>query len=409
MNSLSEYILSLHPRKVAVIASMYPPYPEGVQQLWGGTEIDIEYLVRSLHNSSVQTDVISLHYIKPHDQREEGITRIGTYTPYVLSGNKKSLVDFTYKELFRPIFFLKLIRALKKDKPDVVVIGKTYQFSLAIYVACLILHLPYIVRYDWSCPAYPKEVPCTIRNAFDCPDCFERTRGIKIPKLVKSLAPLYFVPLFFLKRYFWNRSIKVSVVSQFYRQVGESFGIYPGLIEVAPPKSQLRAENREIQRLKSLYKKENTIIILFIGRIELDKGILLLLEAFELPILKNEDIKLLIVGTGNLESSVHAAAQRDSRIEYIGLVPHAQVGNYFSIADLVVVPSIVPEAYGLVASEAVSLNKPVIGFEIGGLKEIFNKSENGFLVKGVTAEGLAQKISWVIDKIVKLKDNTPGD
>jgi glycosyltransferase involved in cell wall biosynthesis len=158
-----------------------------------------------------------------------------------------------------------------------------------------------------------------------------------------------------------------------------------------------------------LYKKENAIIILFVGRIELEKGILLLLEAFELPILKNEDIKLLIVGTGNLESSVHAAAQRDSRIEYIGLVPHAQVGNYFSIADLVVVPSIVPEAYGLVASEAVSLNKPVIGFEIGGLKEIFNKCENGILVKGVTAEGLAQKISWVIDKIVKLKDNTPGD
>jgi glycosyltransferase involved in cell wall biosynthesis len=409
MNSLSDYILSLHPQKVAIIASMYPPYPDGVQHLWGGTEIDIEDLVSSLHQNSVQTRILSLHYIQPSNKTETDITRIGTYTPYVLSGKRKALLDFIYKEFFRPLIFMRLIRLLKAEKPDLVIIGKTYQFSLAIYVACRVLHLPYIIRYDWTCPSYPKEELCTIRNAFDCPDCLERNMMIKVPKPVKKMAPFYLVPLFILKRYFWNRSLNVMVVSRFYEQIALSFGINPLKIQIAPPKSQLRLDYKEILKLKSLYKKENEFIILFVGRLEFEKGILLLLKAFELlKVTKTKNLKLLIVGTGNLASAVNTASKKDSRIVDIGLVPHSKVGNYFAIADLVVVPSIVSEAYGLVAIEALSLDKPVIGFNIGGLKEILINSQRGFLVDSMSAESMAQGINYYIDNFIKYSESTSG-
>jgi glycosyltransferase involved in cell wall biosynthesis len=397
MNSLSEYILSIHPQKIAIITSMYPPYPEGVQHLWGGVEIDLEDLISSLYQNSVEIRIISLHYIKSNNTKEVDVTRIGTYTPYVLSGKKKAFLEFIYKEFFRPLIFLRLTRLLKFEKPDLVLIGKTYQFSLAIYVACRVLHIPYIIRYDWTCPSYPKEEPCTIRNAFDCPDCIEKFMGVKVPKLVKRMAPFYLVPLFFLKRYFWNKSKLVSVVSEHYKPIIEAFGVNPNKIEIASPKSTLHVDGNEVQRLRFLYKKENECIILFVGRIESEKGILLLLEALEHPLLQTKKFKLIIVGTGNLTPAVLSAAQNDKRILYIGVVPHFQVGNYYAISDLVVIPSVVPESYGLVAIEAVSMDKPVIGFNIGGLKETLTNCRRGILVEGISAENLAMEIKNFID------------
>jgi glycosyltransferase involved in cell wall biosynthesis len=199
------------------------------------------------------------------------------------------------------------------------------------------------------------------------------------------------------------------VVSRFYEQIALSFGINPLKIQIAPPKSQLRLDYKEILKLKSLYKKENEFIILFVGRLEFEKGILLLLKAFELlKVTKTKNLKLLIVGTGNLASAVNTASKKDSRIVDIGLVPHSKVGNYFAIADLVVVPSIVSEAYGLVAIEALSLDKPVIGFNIGGLKEILINSKRGFLVDSMSAESMAQGINYYIDNFIKYSESTSG-
>jgi glycosyltransferase involved in cell wall biosynthesis len=402
MNSLSDYIRSLHPGKVALITSMYPPYPAQVQQRWGGVEIDLEDLVTSLTKEGIPVHIVSFDYILPIKDKNDPIQRVGRYTPYVLMANRRSLFEFVYKEFFRPLIFLRLIRLLKAEKPDIVVIGKTYQFSFALYIACLVLDLPYIVRYDWTCPAYPKEEPCTIGNAFDCPDCIETIMGIKIPNLFKRSAPFYFVPLFFLKRYFWNKSTKVSVVSEHYKPRIESFGVHPDKIEINPPKSTLLFDENEIQRLTLLYKKENECILLFVGRIELEKGILLLLDALAQPILQKDHFKILIVGTGSQAPVVAMASQRDERIVYVGAIPHSKVGNYYAIADLVVIPSIVPESYGLVATEAMSLNKPVIGFNFGGLKEILSNYKDGILVKEISDESFAREICHFIDSFLKI-------
>jgi glycosyltransferase involved in cell wall biosynthesis len=393
MNSLSEYIISLRPQKVALISSMYPPYPDGIQPLWGGIEIDIEDLVTSLEKKSIQTYVISLHYCKPVDKKEVDIDRIGTYIPYILSGRKKSLFYFWYKELFRPLIFLRLIRVLKKRKPNIVVIGKTYQLSLAIYIACHLLNLPYIVRYDWTCPSYPKEEPCTIRSAFDCPDCIEKTMGVKVPKLFKVSAPLYFVPLFFLKRYFWNKSKRVSVVSEHYRGIIESFGVNSNKIMIDPPTSRLQMDENELKRITLLYKKKNEYIILFVGRIESEKGILLLLDALTRPILQMKKFKIIIIGTGSLAEVVTAASQQDKRIVYLGAIPHSQIGNYYALTDLVIIPSIVPESYGLVAIEAMSIDKPIVGFNLGGLKELLSDYKQGILIEEINADDLAHAIN----------------
>jgi UDP-N-acetylglucosamine:(glucosyl)LPS alpha-1,2-N-acetylglucosaminyltransferase len=71
---------------------------------------------------------------------------------------------------------------------------------------------------------------------------------------------------------------------------------------------------------------------------------------------------------GRLDHLVEEAVKNDRRIIYIGMAPHEQVRKYYAIADLVVIPSIVPEGLPVVAEEAISLNKPILGFNIGALK-----------------------------------------
>ena len=95
---------------------------------------------------------------------------------------------------------------------------------------------------------------------------------------------------------------------------------------------------------------------------------------------------------------VEGAAKRNRNITYIGLVPHEQIGNYYAIADLVVIPSIVPEGYGLVAEEAMSLDKTVIGFKIG-VKGILKNYEKGILVEEISAETLAEKVRSVVKNV----------
>ena len=77
-------------------------------------------------------------------------------------------------------------------------------------------------------------------------------------------------------------------------------------------------------------------------------------------------------------------------------VPKEQVPEIYAAADIVVFPSIWPEPFGRIAIEAMAAGKPVIGSEIGGIKETINK-ENGILVPPGNAEQLNYAIQLLIN------------
>lgn len=395
--SLADYIRSKGVRKVAVITSLYPPFPDDVQLLWGGVEIDMEDTVKSLKNSGIEVSVISFDYIKPVENDDPDVKRIGIYMPHLLEKSSKSMFSFAYKEFFRPSIFVKMWNCLRKNKPELVVIGGTFQFSLAIYFACILLRIPYVVRYDWFCPTNPKDELCSLRDRFKCAWCIEKITGIKIPLIGKIAAGLYFVPLFLLKRIFWNRAEKVLVVSGFYREVAKSFGVRPEKIAVIPPKSELKLDSKVIEELKRRYKSQGEFVLLYVGRLEPEKGVEVLLDAFKE--VEEEKVKLLIAGTGRLVHLVNDAMKKDKRITYLGLVPHEQIGNYYAIADSAIVPSIVPEGHPVVVEEAMSLNKTIIGSNMGGLGEILKTYERGILVEERRGEAFAEKIRKIMKEM----------
>ncbi|MFZ2203733.1 MAG: glycosyltransferase family 4 protein, partial [Gemmiger qucibialis] len=123
-------------------------------------------------------------------------------------------------------------------------------------------------------------------------------------------------------------------------------------------------------------------VVLFCGRLEPDKGIHKLLEAMEN--IHDPRIKLLIVGSpffGRTQQSPflrkleQQAETLGDRVRFTGYVPNDSMPEYYRLADLVCVPTLVEEAAGLVAVEAMGCGRPVLATRSGGMPEYLDGSQ----------------------------------
>ena len=141
-------------------------------------------------------------------------------------------------------------------------------------------------------------------------------------------------------------------------------------------------------------------VVLFCGRLEPDKGIHKLLEA--LAALEDSRCKLLIVGSPffgrtqqspflhKLEQQAHALGDR---VRFTGYVPNDRLPDYYRLADLVCVPTLVEEAAGLVAMEAMGCGRPVLATRSGGMPEYLEGSQAVLVDRGPE---LSAQLSWAI-------------
>ena len=132
-------------------------------------------------------------------------------------------------------------------------------------------------------------------------------------------------------------------------------------------------ERNEI-RNKYDFSKDDFIII-FVGRLVQTKGIKQLIEAVvDLP----ENVKLMIVGIPNFKdknkspflTKIQTYHQLyPNKIKFTGFIDNAELFKYYQSADLHVVPSIRPEAAGLVVLEGLLCGLPSIITNSGGMPE----------------------------------------
>ena len=141
-------------------------------------------------------------------------------------------------------------------------------------------------------------------------------------------------------------------------------------------------------------------VVLFCGRLEPDKGIHKLLEA--MAAVDDARCKLLIVGSPffwrtqsspflrKLEQQAHALGDR---VRFTGYVPNENLPDYYRLADMVCVPTLVEEAAGLVAVEAMGCGRPVLATRSGGMPEYLQGSQAILVDRGPE---LAAQLSWAI-------------
>jgi glycosyltransferase involved in cell wall biosynthesis len=80
------------------------------------------------------------------------------------------------------------------------------------------------------------------------------------------------------------------------------------------------------------------------------------------------------------------------RVNFVGRVESVKLEKLYAEAEMVIVPSITPESFGLVGLEAMSFAKPVVAANVGGISMWLQHNENGLLFSSGNSEELTQAI-----------------
>ena len=148
-------------------------------------------------------------------------------------------------------------------------------------------------------------------------------------------------------------------------------------------------------------------IILFVGNIIKRKNVDLLLEAKKQM---NTKANLVVVGDGPLLEQLKTKAEKeyfDGNLDNVYFTgSRTDVEDIIPSCDLLVLPSFT-ESFGLVLIEALACGKPVIGSNVGGIKEIITE-DVGLLIDPNDSKDLANAIDRILtdnDLMEKFKSN----
>jgi glycosyltransferase involved in cell wall biosynthesis len=103
--------------------------------------------------------------------------------------------------------------------------------------------------------------------------------------------------------------------------------------------------------------------VVYFGKLLYNKGVHVLLES-----LRKVDARAVIVGFGDYRSELEELAP--PRTLFTGPFEHRHLAHLLPLADVIVVPSIFPEAFGMVAAEAAAAGSPPLVARHSGLAEI---------------------------------------
>lgn len=152
-------------------------------------------------------------------------------------------------------------------------------------------------------------------------------------------------------------------------------------------------------------------LILYIKALKVYNGPEYAIRAMRDIIAEVPSAKLLMVGDGPLRTDLENLAKSlglERTVVFTGSVPHEKSLDYFSAADVVIIPSIpvegVEEGSSMTLLEAFSCAKAVVASSVGGLREVIGGSNAGILVKDKAPEELARAVIDLLNDPVRTSD-----
>lgn len=140
--------------------------------------------------------------------------------------------------------------------------------------------------------------------------------------------------------------------------------------------------------------------LLFVGRLAQKKGISYLIQAMPQIVSQIKDVNLILCGDGHLRKELEQLVKKMSLEKYVrftGFVSNEEKIDYLSLADALIVPSIViqsgeTEGLPVVILEGLAAGKPIIASDVSGVKDVIKNGYNGFLVEQKNSDQIADKV-----------------
>ncbi len=236
--------------------------------------------------------------------------------------------------------------------------------------------------------SFPSSHPC--QRIFG-PRCL----GLYLPKRCGGLNPLTMIKGYsFNKEYL--RSLHffpaIAFASNYMRNEYIRHGLSPDKCHLLP----LPIPGQETDLHPPDRRSSFTNRLLFTGRLTNLKGVHYLVKALpELIKILGRKMELIIAGDGpELSKLQEYAKSRKLPVEFTGWINRQRREELMRSVDLLVVPSLWPEPFGLVGIEAGCVGLPAVAFEVGGIPDWLIPGETGELASGnpPRISGLTQAI-----------------
>ncbi|WP_081909156.1 glycosyltransferase family 4 protein [Haloferax prahovense] len=375
---------------ICYISNLYPP------ETIGGAEKYVrnvsEELVRRGHKVSVLTTAASDSgsVSSFNSERRNGvdvyrITPANMYTPIEhrdASPWQKPVQHII--DLWNPQIYAKFKSKLLSLEPDVIHTNNFGGLSAAVFTAAGAIDAPIIhTLHDYRL--------IDIR-----PDLFNNGEIIGVRKIMNPFR-------LFNKKIIEPHITQVLSPSQFVINKHKESGLFESTpcdrlkLGVSPSNS-----GEEIN-----YVETDDFRILFAGQITKQKGVDILISAFEQ--LDQKDVRLDILGKGPEKEKLERRSEGDERIQFHGFVSEEELDRYYQLADTTVLPSRWYDNSPMVIYESYSHSTPVIGANIGGIPELIEEGITGELFDPENVKDLSNKLSLAHESFDKRMSENAHD
>lgn len=180
------------------------------------------------------------------------------------------------------------------------------------------------------------------------------------------------------------------------------------LVKSGKPANKISVITHGIRISEAAPRDNNIATIAYVGRFDKTKGIKTLLDAFS-KVSKDHSINLMLRGAGNMEQEIRSYIAIGMMEPKINIHPPAIDDNeIYNSVDLLVLPSVSHEGFGLVLIEAMSRGIPVIAAKTGGIKNVITDGYNGLLFEAGNGDDLEMKLRQILDD-VQLRNELVGN
>lgn len=151
--------------------------------------------------------------------------------------------------------------------------------------------------------------------------------------------------------------------------------------------------------MEKFHIPDNRPLISYIGRLDEEKHVHILVQALELLHWSGRDFHAVIVGGGNAETGLRELVDTlrlNDNVTFTGLVSDEDLVQLHRVGDIYVMPS-PAELQCLAMLEAMASGKPVIAVDAGALNELCQNGKNGYLIPVDDVEAMAKSLTDLLD------------